>query len=96
MGLYLAIHFIIWSDLIFYTIDTVLEIWSCHPREFIWNKLILDGKCFNVSALMISTGGINVLSDFAILLLPIISTAKLQMPLKKKIAVMCVFGTGLL
>lgn len=41
-------------------------------------------------------GAINVVSDFAILLLPMVLISRLHMPLRKKIGVSAIFATGFL
>lgn len=97
MAMFIAIHAVLWIDVTFYVVDTGLEIFSCTPRELIWNKLPpLHGTCIDVMKIMISTGYINVASDFAILLLPIVSTMRLQMPMRRKVGVCAVFAAGLL
>ena len=68
----------------------------CNPREKLWNPLITDGHCFNSGTDFESSGIFNVISDFAILILPMPCLWKLQMPLRKKLLVMGVFATGFL
>ena len=34
-----GIHVLIWTNLLFYFIETFLEIFACSPREKIWNPL---------------------------------------------------------
>lgn len=34
-----GIHVLIWTNLVFYFIETFLEIFACSPREKIWNPL---------------------------------------------------------
>lgn len=71
-------------------------VFICNPREKAWNQLIKHGHCFDFTALFKSTGVFNVISDFAILILPIRSVWKLQLPLKKKIGICAIFATGFL
>lgn len=92
---YYAIHFIIWSNFLFYLSNLPTEIWTCIPRERIWDPTV-DGKCLNNDAIIVSGGAINVVSDFGILLIPIVSIGHLQMPRAKKIGVLAVFATGFL
>lgn len=81
---------------LFYFIDTIFEIVICNPREKIWNPLMTTGYCFNTNAAFQATGIFNVLSDFAILILPISSVWHLKISLKKKIGIAAVFSAGLL
>ncbi|CAI6340150.1 unnamed protein product [Periconia digitata] len=66
---------------------------ACWPREKIWNDRA-PGRCIDTNASMISTSALNVVSDFAILILPIWSVLQLRMPVRRKIGVSAVFATG--
>ncbi|KAL9606491.1 MAG: hypothetical protein Q9179_000356 [Wetmoreana sp. 5 TL-2023] len=94
MLLYLAIHALIWSALVFYFIDILFELVLCSPREKIWNKLIITGHCFDANAVNIASGLFNVVSDFAMLVLPMAPIWKLQLPPKKKLLMIAIFATG--
>ena len=96
MFLSIAIHVVIWSTFLFYFVDTIFEI-MCTPRERIWNPLMTTGHCFNANAVHIATGVFNIVSDFSILILPMVPIWKLQVPpppLKRKIMIMAVFAVG--
>ncbi len=94
MALYIAIQILAWSIIGFYFVDTVFEITMCSPREKIWNLLMSTGHCFDANAAYLATGIFNVISDFSILILPMIPIWKLQMPLKKKLMMIAIFATG--
>lgn len=95
MIMFLGAHVCIWSCFICYSVTTAVLIAMCKPREKLWN-LLLPGHCFDFNSLFTATGVFNVLSDFAILILPIHPLWKLQMPLKRKLSVAAVFATGFL
>ena len=95
MFIFVGAHICIWSSLVLYFVETIFEIILCTPREKIWNPL-LDGHCFNVYATFQSPAIFNVITDFAILVLPMPSVWKLQMSFRNKIAMTAIFGTGLL
>lgn len=92
--LYYTVLLIIWLNLLFYTATTLVEIFTCMPRKKIWEPST-PGRCVNTGFLVITTGAINVISDFSILMLPLSSIWGLQMPKKRKIALSAVFATGL-
>lgn len=92
---YYIVHFVIWFNLLFYIANLPIEIWSCIPREKIWDPL-LPGHCINNELVFVAGGIINVISDFTILALPIFSIWHLQMPTQRKVGVSAVFATGLL
>lgn len=96
MRMFVAVHSVIVATFIFYLVDTAFNIFICRPREKYWNRLITTGSCFNLDASMQATGLFNVISDFAILVLPIPSILKLQVPLRRKLGILAVFATGVL
>jgi hypothetical protein len=77
-----------------YTANLFIWIFPCVPVERSWNFFI-DGHCNNAKPSIIS-GVVNLVSDVAILVLPIIAVAQLHMSLRKKLAVSAVFATGML
>ena len=96
MFIYVGAHICIWSSLAMYLVETVFEIDICTPREKIWNPLLDTGHCFDIYATFQATGIFNVISDFAILILPMPSVWKLQMSFKRKILMTAIFATGFL
>ncbi|KAF6227624.1 hypothetical protein HO173_012153 [Letharia columbiana] len=95
MFIYVGVHLCIWTNLVFYLTETVFEIAICTPREKIWNPLMTTGHCFSVDVTFQATGVFNVISDFAILILPMPCVWRLRLPLKKKILMTTIFATGL-
>ena len=96
MFIYVGVHLSIWSNLIFYLVEVIFEIALCTPREKIWNPLMQGGHCFSTNANFQASGIFNVISDFAILILPMPCVWKLRMPLKKKVLMTVIFATGFL
>lgn len=92
--MFIAIQFTLWSIFLFYLILMFFTIFQCSPRENIWNKLATTGYCYNIDAIDKATGVINVITDFAILILPLSSIWKLQMTTKRKVLVLGVFAIG--
>lgn len=88
---------VIASSFIFYVVDMFFTIFACSPREKIWNKFYIGGHCpINYNAIIIATAIFNIISDIAILILPVRSVWKLRMARKKKIGITLLFATGLL
>lgn len=90
-----GIHIVIWFNFAYYLTGVFVEAFLCNPREKYWNVLLDTGHCYNRDAINIVSGIINTVSDFAILLLPQKVIWKLQMPLKRKLAVSAIFLIGL-
>ena len=91
-----VIYFNLSANVVVYVTGFFVEAFLCTPREAIWNPWIEDYKCLNENAVHMASALLNVLSDFAILVLPISSVWSLQMPKEKKLGVIAVFATGLL
>ncbi|CAD6580725.1 MAG: hypothetical protein ASARMPREDX12_000255 [Alectoria sarmentosa] len=94
MSTFVATQVCIWSCFATYLVATISAIAQCTPREKIWNPLMTTGHCIDTSAEYVSIAIFNVITDFAILILPMPSLWKLQMPMKKKILTTAIFATG--
>lgn len=92
----LATYVVIWSTSGFYLITTFFVIFACNPREMYWNRLITNGRCFNIPAVNITSAVINCISDFVILLLPQGVIWSLHMPFRTKLGISAIFFTGFL
>ena len=91
--LYWTLHTLIWTNLVMNLSMTISIILQCRPREKIWDPLV-QGTCINVETFFIASGIINMISDIAILLLPLWAISNLQLSWKKKVVVSGVFATG--
>ncbi|KAL8640552.1 MAG: hypothetical protein Q9228_002537 [Teloschistes exilis] len=94
-SLYYAAHALIWLNAIQYTIIFFLFTFLCTPRRRIWEGDLTPGTCLDHKAIIISGSGINILSDFAILALPLGRIWKMNLPADKKRRVSAVFAMGL-
>lgn len=88
-------HLLIVVNTIFYVVSFFVAIFLCHPREKIWNP-VMPGTCIDNKTLYIFSAGFNVVSDIAMLSVPIYLIWALQMSIKRKIGVSAIFGTGTL
>lgn len=71
-----------------------VDIFQCHPVEYVYDMTIPGGKCINQGAFFVSTAALNLFTDIMVLSIPIIITARLQMPLRRKIAVCIILCLG--
>ena len=94
MATFISIHALIWGCLAAYSVYFILALTQCQPREKIWNPFIPQGHCINTRAAYLSNGILNAATDFAILVLPMPSLWKLQMPIARKISATIVFSAG--
>ncbi|EGY13935.1 uncharacterized protein VDAG_00617 [Verticillium dahliae VdLs.17] len=71
----------------------LLIVFQCLPVRAIWDKS-LDAKCLNITAVGLAGAAFSIFEDIAILLMPIPEVRKLQLTLKKRVAVCLMFGIG--
>jgi len=88
--------FIVLGFVIAYGIELfVAGIFTCTPVQFFWDKTIPGGTCINEKAAWYANAGINMVSDFVIILLPMPAIKKLNMPRRQKIGLMLILAVGL-
>lgn len=79
---------------VFYFALSIAKICQCIPRARIWDSSI-SGRCVNLSALLVSSGLFNIVSDICILLVPLRGVWSLQIGRKRKVGIYAVFTVGL-
>ncbi|KAL4965548.1 uncharacterized protein BDV14DRAFT_199950 [Aspergillus stella-maris] len=90
-------HVVIWSNVIYYTVNTLLDIFGCRPIAKSWDFLITTGSCVvKTDSQNLSSSVINCASDLIILILPQTKIWQLHMSRRKKIAVSTVFAFGIM
>ncbi|KAI0097881.1 hypothetical protein GGR51DRAFT_539490 [Nemania sp. FL0031] len=95
-GFRLTCYILATLNAIYYTINISLEVTSCRPRAFYWDKTIPGGRCvYDGPALSLTSALVNLLFDLAILLLPQVTIWRLNMWRRKRIGVSAVFIIGL-
>ncbi|KAH7350242.1 hypothetical protein BKA66DRAFT_575868 [Pyrenochaeta sp. MPI-SDFR-AT-0127] len=68
---------------------------DCLPIKNYWDlETVASGKCLVAISFIAYTGASNILTDFAILILPMVMLRNVQLPKKKKIGIAIVFATG--
>ncbi len=55
---------------------TVAAMFQCLPFAFNWDKSILNGRCFNVQVFANSSSVPNIVTDLAVLILPLRTVSK--------------------
>ena len=81
-----------WISIFFATL------FQCNPISDNWgtNPLQLPGCVENINVMYETAAFTNLVSDIVILALPFFPMRKLQLPMSRKIAVLCIFMTGAL
>ncbi|KAJ5780428.1 hypothetical protein N7457_005588 [Penicillium paradoxum] len=92
-----VVNYLIWSSFVvvigLFIAVLLVDIFQCNPVSYVYDKSI-QGSCINQSAFFIATAAVNLISDLMVLSIPIIITARLQMPLRRKIAVCVILCLG--
>ncbi|KAK0622773.1 hypothetical protein B0T14DRAFT_425653 [Immersiella caudata] len=79
-----------------YTVpNAILVLYACRPMKAYWDFAAkATGQCVNLDAAFHTANTLNMLTDFAILLLPIWMLRPMQVPLFKKIGVALILMAG--
>ncbi|KAF2743451.1 hypothetical protein M011DRAFT_410590 [Sporormia fimetaria CBS 119925] len=91
------VYWVVWlsiiANIIVYTGLFFSYVFSCWPREAIWNSSV-QGECISSVSSNFAAGILNFISDLEALLLPAWGIWHLNMPVQRKLAVFAVFGVG--
>jgi hypothetical protein len=91
----IAIHSILALNVLYYTIILFVKAFVCVPASAYWTSLGQPtDQCLNRFAVIVADSVVSVVSDMAILVLPIILTWPLQMAVCLKAKVMALLGFG--
>ncbi|KAL1962677.1 hypothetical protein VTN77DRAFT_9311 [Rasamsonia byssochlamydoides] len=92
------VHHLIWGTLWFTALLCIAillaDLFQCHPVAFVYDKTIPGGTCINQGAFYVSTAVMTIFTDLLVLSIPILITYSLQMPIRRKIAVVCILSLG--
>ncbi|PMD60015.1 uncharacterized protein K444DRAFT_589731 [Hyaloscypha bicolor E] len=78
-----------------YTVGSVCAtIWQCKPIPKTWNKS-LPGTCIQIGDVWYSTSVMAIVTDIAIIILPVYQIRRLQLPLLQKIGLCLLFSLGI-
>ena len=78
---------------LFYIIYFFIPIFLCFPRSKIWNPEAA-GHCLDVDVLYMASSCFNMVSDIAMLSVPVYTIWKLQISRRRKIGISAIFLTG--
>ncbi|BCS27674.1 uncharacterized protein APUU_60722S [Aspergillus puulaauensis] len=93
----IAVYVILALNVLYYFIILFVKAFICKPVSAYWTKATKpggSGKCLDRPAVIIADSLISVISDIAILVLPVVFTWPLQMRLKVKVKVVSLLGLG--
>ncbi|WQF80419.1 Putative extracellular membrane protein, CFEM [Colletotrichum destructivum] len=70
-----------------------LIMFQCIPIQAVWDRSI-HGRCLNITAISYAGAAVTIIEDLILIAMPIPELMKLQLGLKKKLAVVFLFGFG--
>ncbi|KAF2178728.1 hypothetical protein K469DRAFT_675252 [Zopfia rhizophila CBS 207.26] len=89
-------HIFCWlvlSAVVAYTVWTIFgSIFACLPVQAFWTRE--PANCINQFAMWFTNAGINILTDFVIIVLPMPVIRSLHLARRQRQALMCVFAVG--
>ena len=81
--------------MIYYIVNILLVLFHCLPPSKTFNRS-KPGTSFNNDASLVVNGVFVVLSDFAILMLPVFWIWKIQIPVRRRLGVLIIFSVALM
>lgn len=85
---------IVMASVIVYTVWAVFgSIFACIPVRAFWTQTE-HAKCINQKAMWFTNAAINIITDFAIIMLPMPVVRSLQMGKRQKQVLLLIFGIG--
>ncbi|KAJ4391023.1 hypothetical protein N0V93_004636 [Gnomoniopsis smithogilvyi] len=71
----------------------IVGLLQCTPMEKIWMPTV-EGTCLNTTAIFLANAGLHIVSDIALLLLPVTQVIKLRVELVVKLSLVSIFMLG--
>lgn len=93
-GFIFAVEIMIGIVIAWWTANVLQVFLICRPFNMNWNVNV-EGVCGDRPAAYTAFGAINLITDVAILLLPIPTVWKLKMPVSSKVGICAIFAIGL-
>lgn len=93
-----VVNGLIWGAMAFvvglFVATLFVDIFQCTPVAYVYDFTIVGGKCIDQGGFYVSTAALNLFTDLVVLSIPVIITWKLQMPMRRKIAVCVILCLG--
>ncbi|KAN0110877.1 hypothetical protein V8E51_007264 [Hyaloscypha variabilis] len=75
--------------------SVISTIFQCNPVAGFWDSKIPGMKCYNTDAFWYAYAIINIITDVAVLLLPLQQVRKLHLPVMERVGVGAIFAIGI-
>ena len=88
------------ATMVFVTVAVLIlvpmDIWQCVPIYAIWDLKREDARCLSVSGVAYASAGVNIVTELAILILPLPLLRTLRASIAQKVGLYGLFGCGIL
>ncbi|KAH6718755.1 hypothetical protein BKA61DRAFT_596203 [Leptodontidium sp. MPI-SDFR-AT-0119] len=92
----ILVYMVIATTVTYSLLGSFQFLFNCRPIAKSWDITITYGSCIEVSKILAVHGGLNIATDIAMLILPIVMVRKLQLPRREKVALAGLVMTGTL
>ncbi|KAH9204971.1 hypothetical protein DL95DRAFT_493910 [Leptodontidium sp. 2 PMI_412] len=92
----IIVYMVIVTTVIYSLLGSFEFLFNCRPIAKTWDITITYGSCIEMSKIFAVHGGLNIATDIAMLILPVVMVRKLQLPRREKVALAGLFMTGTL
>lgn len=89
-----AVYFVMLVTVGYTLPNAILALYACRPMSAYWDFTVQKEHCVNLDATFHTANTLNMVTDFAILLLPIWMLRPMRVPLSKKIGVSLILMAG--
>jgi hypothetical protein len=91
------IHATMWLNLATWAFFQFSNILYCRPISKVWDWAHEHrGHCWNINLLLLSGGGVTVILDIIIIVLPVRETLRLRLSPQKRLEIISIFVVGIL
>lgn len=89
-----TIYIIMITVVLYILVGSFDWVYTCRPLEKYWDLTITTGSCINWVKIAVFSSAMNALTDFVLLVLPLIILRNLRLPKRQKVGVVLVLMTG--
>jgi hypothetical protein len=92
----ILVYLVITTTIVYSLVGSFEFLFVCKPMAKYWDLSITDGSCFSSFKILSMHGGLNIATDIAMLILPVVLVRKLHLPWRQKVALAGLFMAGTL
>ncbi|KAH8591908.1 hypothetical protein B0O99DRAFT_744136 [Bisporella sp. PMI_857] len=90
----IAVWVVMVTTAVYSVLGSFAFLFNCQPIAKTWDITITDGKCINVAKIAMTHASLSIVTDIAMLILPIALARKLKLPIKQRVGLAGIFMAG--